>query len=338
MRTQRRQWMATCVGLLAIFAAGTVSGETIELRFSAFIPARHVQMEEVIIPWVGDIERLSGGGVKISIHPGAELGPAPAQYDMVLRGDADLAFGLPAYTPDRFPLSSVFELPFLVRNAESGSIVLWEIYKNYLRDEFNDVKVLWMFVHSPGQLISKRPVRSLEDLQGMKIRSPGAIMSGVIERFGAIPVNVPINKAYEALASGDADAIVTPWEALVPFRFYEQCKFATILDLYAMPFFVIMNRAKYDALPPDLKKIFDENSGDMMSARAGEAFDRGEIAGKNLFLQNGGEIIELSPDERKRWERIALAAGDRWAEETSARGLPGVEVLEATTRMLLQIR
>jgi TRAP-type transport system periplasmic protein len=338
MRSFLPRWMVTCMGLLAFFVAGSASGETVELRFSAFIPPQHVQLKEVIVPWTEDIGKLSGGKVKISIHPSAELGPAPAQYDMVLKGEADLAFGLPAYTPDRFPLSSVFELPFLVKNAEYGSIVLWEIYKNYLRDEFRDVKVLWMFVHSPGQLISKKAVESLEDIRGMKIRSPGPIMSRMIDKFGAIPVTMPINKAYDALAAGEADAVVTPWETLVPFRFYEHCRFATVLDLYVMPFFVIMNQGRYDALSPDLKRVFDENSGDIMSARAGKAFDQGEIAGRDLFSRNGGRIIELSPNEKIRWERIAVTVGDQWAEDMSAKELPGVEVLEATTHMLLQAR
>ena len=335
-----RRWIAAWIVLaLSISSvAGADSGNSIELTVSSFFPPNHVQIRDVVAPWARNIERLSGGSVAVSIRTDAALGPAPTQFDLARDGVADIAIGLPAYTPGRFPLSSVFELPFLVSDAESGSIVLWEIYRTHLQREYSDVKVLWMFVHGPGQLLTQKPVRTLEDLRGMKIRSPGPTMFRVLEKLGAVPVAAPMDRAYDMLIAGEVEGAVAPWEAVVPFRLHEQCGFATVLDLYTLPFFAVMNRRKYDALPPSIRKILDENSGESMAFRAGEAFDAAESAGKALFLETGGRLSPLAPEEKQRWNRIAFGVGDDWAAEMNRRGLPGVEIIEAVTELLLQIQ
>ena len=338
MKKMRTLVKVVMIGLFAALFSGQGMCETIDLKFSLFIPHDHTLIKDVITPWVEDIEKLTKGKVKISVHPNCELGPVTEQYDMVLKGAADMAMVVPSYTPERFPLISVFGLPSMVKNAESGSIVLWEIYKSFLQEELKDVKVLWMFVQSPGQILSKKPVKTLEDLKGMKIRSPGTRISKLIEKLGAVPVDAPISKAYELLASGEAEAVVASWEAIRSFKFYEQCKFATMADLYVLPFFIGMNKEKYESLPSDVKKVFEENSGEGISAKAGKANDQGGADAKTLFERDGGQVIQLSPEERDRWKKIGLTVGDHWAEEMSAKGLPGARILETTTDLLLQVQ
>ncbi len=323
------------LGFVLLFA-GQAQCETINLKMSHFMPTKHPQ-HKVMEDWAKNMESLSGGKLKITIFPGGALGKPPHQYESAVKGITDMAFGLHSYTPGRFPLTSVMELPFMVKNGEQGSLVLWSLYEKYLRDEFKDTKTLWMFCHGAGQLFTtKKQVKTLDDLKGLKIRSPGPIMSKVLKRLGATPVSMPITQVYTGLERKTIDGVVVPWEAMRPFRLYEKCKYATEADIYTMTFFVTMNKKKYESLPADLKKLVDENTGEKMSYIAGKAYDAADGPSREFCIKKGVNVYKLPDAERERWRNIANAVGDQWIEDMAAKGLPGQEILESTVEALMQ--
>lgn len=314
-------------------------GEIIELKFSHFVPVQHLMHKNIVEPWIQKIEKAANGKVKITVFPAQQLGKAPEQYDLVLKGAADIAIGMPDYTPGRFPLTAGITLPFLVKNGETGSIVLWNLYLKFLKDEYKDVKVLWFHCHGPGDLHAvKKPIKTLDDLKGLKIRTPNPVMAKVFEKLGATTVTIPVTEAYAALQSGKADSILNPWEGLKPFKFYELTKYSTIANVYTMPFFVIMNKQKYESLPPDVKKVFDENSGEAMAAMSGKAFDAEDAAVRTFAQQNGGQVYILPAEEREKWKKASMFVGDEWIKQMEAKGLPGKAFLEKAMEMLLQIQ
>ncbi len=316
-----------------------VFAEPIQLKMALFVPDKHVQFSQVIEPWARRIEDLSDGRLKINLYPGGELVSPRDQYDAVQKGDIDLSFGLPGYTPGKFPLTSAIRLPFLVRSAEKGSIVLWDTYKRFLQEEYKDVKILWLFCHGPGQLhTTKKQVKTLDDLKGLRIRTPDPLVSKVLERLGAVPVKKPITEAYDALAEGSVDGVVAPWEVMRPFKFYEYCKYHTIVNLYSMSFFVAMNKDVYASLPENLRKIIDENSGERMAMASGKAADLEDLKGAKLAMEQGGEIHILSDQEKERWRGIAMSVGGDWVKEMESKGLPGDKVLSHVSELLISIQ
>jgi TRAP-type C4-dicarboxylate transport system substrate-binding protein len=304
------------------------SEEAIELKISHFGPADYVQQREVLEPWAKKIEKLSQGRVKFTIFPKEALGVAARQYDMAIEGIADISFGLPSYTPGRFPLTSVMRLPFLGDSGEQASLILWYLYEKFLKDEYKDVKVLWLFCHGPGQLHTvNKEVRTLEDLKGLRIRVADLLLGKAIELLGGIPVVSTAPEGYKLMQEGKIDGACLPWEGAYNFKYLEFCKYHAIINMYTLPFFVVMNKEKYESLPADLRKIIDENSGEEMSAAAGRANDREDAAGKGVAQGRGDFIYVLPQQELEGWRKITMPLGDSWKQEAEEKGQPGQEVL-----------
>ena len=321
---------------IIFLAAVNATAKTVELKISHFMPTKHVQ-HKVLADWAEEVEAATNGQLKFRIFPGGQLGKPPHQYESAVKGLTDIAFGLHSYTTGRFPLTAVMEMPFLVHNAEAGSKVLWEVYEKYLMDEHKDTKVLWLFCHGAGQVFTtKKQVKTLEDFKGMKMRSPGKIMSEVLQKFGASPVGMPITQVYTGLERGLLDGVIAPWETMRPFRFYEKTKYATTADLYSMTFFVTMNKKKYNSLPADLKKVIDDHIGEKMAIKAGKAYDDSDAPGKVLAISKGMTEYTLPPAELERWKKAASVVVDEWVADMNAKGLPGKEILEYTTALLKQ--
>jgi TRAP-type C4-dicarboxylate transport system substrate-binding protein len=324
------------VWLLSAFCVfpNSAMAETINLKMSHFMPTKHTQ-HKVMEKWAETVEEESGGRLKVTIYPGGALGKPPDQYDSAVKGITDIAFGLQSYTAGRFPLTSVLRLPFMVSSGEQGSAVLWDLYQKYLKDEYQDAKVLWMFCHGPGQIMTTRKeVKTLQDMKGLKLRTPGAVMSRVLRAFGAIPVTTPITQVYTGLERRTLDGLSGPWEIMLPFKLYEKVQYVTEANIYTQTFFMAMNKEKYESLPEDLRKIIDANSGKEMSIRAGKAYDAADEPSREVSIENGVSVYTLPEAERARWKEAAMPIRENWVTEMEAKGLPGREVLDYTLKAL----
>lgn len=333
--SQRRPLYSLCAILLFLslglfFQSRAYAEEAVELKISHFGPTSYVQHREVLEPWAKKIEKLTQGRIKITIFPAEALGKPAEQYDLAVKGIADISFGLPSYTPGRFPLTLVIRLPFLGKSGEQASLIFWYLYKKYpqLQNEFKDTKVLWLFCHGPGQLHTvSQPVKTLEDLKGLRIRVADPALGKALELLGAIPVVSSVTDGYKLMQEGKIDGVCVPWEGALNFNYLELCKYHTLINMYALPFFVVMNKEKYASLPSDLKKIIDDNSGEEMAIVAGRAFDQEDAAGRKIAQDRGDFIYTLPKQELERWKKITMTVGDDWVKEMKAKGLPGQEVL-----------
>ncbi len=328
--------------LLVSFQSGpaSLSKEPIELKISHHGPSYWIQQTDVLEPWAKKIELLTEGKVKFKFFPEETLGKAAEHYDLTIKGTTDIALGLPDYTPGRFPLISGIKLPFLgIQNGEKASLVLWHLYQNYLQDEFKDVKVLWMFCNGPFQLHTiNKEVKTIEDLKGLRLRISDSDSAKVLEMLGAITVSCTAPDGYKLMAEGKLDGTVIPWEGALNFKYLDLCKYHTIINMYTMPFFVVMNKKKYESLPEDIKKVINENSGEKMALLAGIAMDNGDIKGKKIAEERGDVIYYLPPSKLERWRQMTMSIGDRWIEEMEAKGLPGQEVLTYVVNTFVQLQ
>ena len=327
-------------GVILGLSATTMAQDTINLRFSSFVPPMHFMNKSVIEPWIQMIDERTQGKLKIKLYAGGALGKPQDQYDMAVRGVADITWGILAYTPGRFPLTTVMELPFMSPSAEIGSRMVQRLYdKGYLKDEFKDVKVLalgmppTMDIHS-----NKKLVKTLDDLKGMKVRTPSPMMGKLISKWGGVPVAMPAPEVYLSLERGVIDAIFFDPLTLIGLRCNEVTKYHTEVGISTTVFFFVMSQETWNSLPPGVQKVLNELSGEWWTADYhGKIADK-TIAGARKKLEKDGDTLYTLPaEELKRWEASAASAFDEWVGEMEGKGLPGKKVLEETRRLKAEL-
>jgi len=326
--------MALAAGL-TLAGAGGAAAKTIELKLASFMAPTQVQHTQVLEPWAKKINEQTNGQVKVTIFAASALGKPQEHFDMAVKGIADISFPILSYSPGRFKLSTVLELPFMMTTSEAISAALWQIYEKYCQDEFKDVKVLWLFQHGSSQLFTvKKPVKTLADLDGMKIRCTNPLVNKSITMMGASPVFMPVPEVYTALERGVLDGTTISYEGLVAFKQAEVVKYATTLDMYALNMAIVMNKKKWESLPEDVKKVFNDNSGLSMSRLAGKVFDQAEAANMAVAKSKGVEVVEMEPAELAKWKKQSRAIWLEWAKDMDAQGLAGTAVLKEAVKLL----
>src|SRR5699024_3447506 len=275
----------------------SAEGETYELDFSHFFPHSHF-MEEVAQDLGEELEDESDGRISVTTYSGNSLAESDEQFDAAATGSVDIALSVHGYTPGEFPLSSVMELPFMSDTAKQGSENLWDIYNEISDDfaqEYEGTEPLWLYTTDPGQLFTvDKPVKSVEDLKGMKIRSPSPETSEWLERLGATPVSMPMDENFGALERGVVDGTIAPWEAVKTWDLEEVINYATIGNFYSTTMFVVMNKDLYDGMDEEAQKIIKDNTGEKMSQKTGEIFDEYREEAIESAEEKGVEIHELS--------------------------------------------
>jgi TRAP-type C4-dicarboxylate transport system substrate-binding protein len=310
--------------------------QDVMLRVHHFLPVSSTAHAKILGPWCDKLAKDSGGRLKCQIYPSMQLGGTPAQlYDQAKDGVADVIWTLLGYTAGRFPLIEAFELPFMMTTAEATSRAVWDYAQAQAAAEFKDVKPLAFHVHEPGQFfLARRPVAQLADLKGLKVRAPTRITNKMLAALGAVPVGMPVPQVTESLAKGVIDGALLPYEVVPSIKVQEVTRYASETDpkwpgLYTSVFMVAMNKAKYESLPADLKRIVDTNSGIALSATAGRLYDEAAPVSKKLMAERGNQINVIPVAELEKWKQATDRLDDEWVAEVSRRGHDGKALLEA---------
>lgn len=336
---------ALTVAVGGMVLAGAAWAQQVTLRVHHFLPAQASIPRLAIEPWAKKIEADSGGRIRVQVFPAMQLGGTPAQlYDQAKDGVVDVIWTVLGYTPGRFQKMEVFELPFIApshdRSAEVSSKAAWDFAQKFAADEFRDVKLLAVHTHGPGLIHTKQPVTGLESLRGMKIRGGTRIVNNMLVKLGATPVGMPVPQVTEALSKGVIDGTTIPWEVGPSLRVHEIVKnhttFAIDRALYTMAFAFAMNKARYEALPLDLKKVIDDNSGSALSAAFGKAMDEADKTGRDIALKAGNRITLLEPAEAQRWLRTASVVEDDWIKEMRGKGVDGATLVREARALMAQ--
>jgi TRAP-type C4-dicarboxylate transport system substrate-binding protein len=292
--------------------------------------------------WMAKVEKESGGRIKFEAYPAMQLGGTPVQlYDQARDGVVDVVWTLPGNTTGRFPRVEVFELPFMMSNAEATSKAYWEYVHTVAQDEFKDVQVIALQVHGPGAIhTTEKPVKSVADLKGVKVRGPSRQINKLLGALGATPVGMPLPGIPDALSKGTIQGAVIPWEVVPSVKVHELTKYSAEFDpaggaLYTITFVMAMNKAKYNSLPPDLKKVIDNNSGMATSAWLGKTQQAGDAAGRKAAVDRGNTIFTVGPQEAQQFRRASRLVEVEWVEDMNKRGFDGKKLLE-TARSLIE--
>jgi TRAP-type C4-dicarboxylate transport system substrate-binding protein len=244
---------------------------------------------------------------------------------------ADIVWTLPGYTAGRFPLSQVFELPFMMNNPEATSKALWDYNTRQAAAEFKDVHPIAFHVHGPGVFhMREKPIKTMADLKGMKVRAPTRQTNRFLAALGATPVAMPVPQVSEALSKGVLDGAVVPYEVVPSVKIQEIVKFHSETDpaepaFYTATFIFVMNKDRYASLPADLKKVIDANSGQAFSGQVGRIFAASDVEGKKLTAKNTTNVIPKS--ELDNWKKAAQSVTDQWIADVSAKGANGRQLL-----------
>lgn len=336
--TRRISFFLICMSVLSLLlvAGPSISlAKTIVLKFAHPYPPMHPQHKGVLVPWAKKIEEASGGAVQIKFIPGGALGKPGQAYAMVEKNIADIGWDIADYSPGRFPLTTVIELPFMVQTAEKASVALWKTYETFpeFQKEYADTKLLMLSAHAPGFFATvKKPVKSLGDLKGLKIKTASSFTTNALQLFGAVPVTQPVTETYTSLERGVLDGVVMPFDGIVIFKLNELLKYYTPSDFYSMVFWVAMNKKKFESLPGNVQKIIEENSGLSFSRAHGKSFDQTYASMKQICLKTGMQEVTFPDSEMQQLTKLTEPLKDQWVKDMEAKGLPGKAVLEAATR------
>jgi len=335
---------------LLLLAAGCLAGarlaaaEQIVLKVHHMLPATSNPQLRLIQPWCDRINKESGDRLKCQIFPAMQLGGTPPQlFDQVRDGVADIVWTVPTYAAGRFSKSEVFELPFMVHTAKGGSQALWQYVQKNALDEFKGTRPILMHVHdgSVMHFVNKQP-KTMEDLRGLKVRAATRINARMLAALGATPVQMPLPQVAEALSKGVIDGAMVPWEGVPAIKLQEIAKYhlepPTGTPRFSNAIFVMaINPAKYDSLPPELKKVIDTNSGLAVSAAAGEkGWDEVVQIHRKLARDRGNVFVQLSETEYARWIKATENVDDDWVKEVNAKGADGKRLLEDARALIRQ--
>jgi len=332
--------IAVILGLGALLGAAPLTqAQEITLKVHHFLPPPSPAHTKLITPWCDKINKESGGKLKCQIFPSMQMGGTPPQlYDQAKDGVADIVWTLPGYTAGRFPLVEAFELPFMMRKPEGTSRALWDWVQANDQAEFKDVHPIAFHVHGPGVFhMVNKPIKTLADFKGVKLRAPTRQTNKMLAAFGATPVGMPVPQVPEALSKGVIDGAVIPYEVVPALKVQELVKYHSEIDpsqpaIYTSVFIFAMNKAKYDSLPPDMKKVIDANSGVEASAFFGKAQGDADVPGRKLSEKNTFNTIPAA--EIENWRKAAQPVIDDWIKDVTAKGANGKALVESARSLI----
>jgi TRAP-type C4-dicarboxylate transport system substrate-binding protein len=330
---------ATAVALAV--SAGWASAQEVVLKFSTFMAPQSNVWLDMHEGWMKKVEKDSNGRIRFERYPAMQIGGTPAQlYDQVKDGVADVTWTLPGTTAGRFPRVEVFELPFMMTNAEATSKAYWEYVQTYARDEFKDVHLLAVNVHGPGMFHSaNKPIKSIGDLKGMKVRGPTRQVTKLLASLGATPVGMPLPGIPDALSKGVIDAAVIPWEVVPSVKVNELAKYHAEFDpslpaLYTTTFVMTMNKARYESLPPDLKKVIDANSGIETSGWLGKVQQANDPKGRATAESRNNQIHRFTSADYEQFKQVSRKVDESWVTEMDGKGFKGRELLDGAKALI----
>jgi len=322
--------LAAPVFISACAEAGPTAEKPVEFTAQPLHPGSQMLLEE----WSKLVDEQSGGRIKVSVFPPNTFAPQPDLYDAIIDDLVDIGTMQMALMPGRFPRYDAAELPLKPWHEvpESKAYVhQWMFDEGYLDEDIKDVKQLFCMSMGPEVPQTKVPVRTIEDMKGLRIRWFGTIPMQVLEALGATPVLMPVGEVYLSAEKGIIDGLVHPIYEIPTFKWHEVTDYTTDIALYCVTFPVMMNAEKWDALPADLKKVMEDAGGIPETMRLQDILRQSYIGPNLKWVEENlpGRIITLSPAELEQWQQAVEPVWESWLADMAAMGLPGQELVDA---------
>jgi len=342
-------WMLLAIMMVGLLAAGCSKPQTtappqqgaggeesaksyqpVELNMCHFMPPMHPLHKNILEPFAEEVAEKTEGRVKITIYPANELTPADKNYDSTVSGVIDIGLTLPAYTPGMFPLTTILEFPFMFESPLQSNLTAWELFKTnpaMETTEYKDVKVLWWGTTDLGHFLTKKPVKTADDIRGKKIRSPSTIGNDVLTTLGAIPVSLPVSEVYDAIERAVVDGTMLPISTLISFNLADVVNHVLVMNLYATPLHMVMNKNSWAKISPEDQQIITALLEEF-PRKIGEQYVREDQAGYKRAEEKGVVVEVPSEEEVQKFHEKLEPLIDSWLADMEAKGLPAREVYE----------
>jgi TRAP-type C4-dicarboxylate transport system substrate-binding protein len=325
-----RFFLAVCMISLVVCSLpmpGSAAQPVIKLKYGSFFPPTHPH-SVLSDQWCKELEKRTGGRVKVAFFPAGTLVSANQTYDGVVKGIVEIGLSIMSYTPGRMPLSEVICLPLGYKNGYQASKLANAFYQKFKPKAYDDVKLFHLHAHGPGFFHSKTPVNKIDELKGLRFKSD-ANTSKVVAAAGATPTTMPMLETYDALKRGLADGVLLPIETLKGWKFGEVCKYTyeNSGNAYSNGFFTAMNKKAWSSLPKDIQQIIDNLNKEFFEKRA-KLWSDLDTDGRKFAIETGHKITKATPNEEKIMRERMQPVLDAYVKSMKKKGLPGEEVLK----------
>ncbi len=323
--------LASLALLPLALATGAAQAQVTTIKFSHFLAPNSNFHKFVAEPWCAAIEKDSGGKLKCQLYPALQLGGTPPQLvDQVKNGVADVVWTSPSYSTGRFPRTEALELPFtLPPGGLNGSKAMWEYYQKNAQEDFKDFKVLAIFSASNVVMsTASKPILTVDGFKGIKLRSPSRFSSLFLSALGGTPVNMPIAQVTESVSKGVIDGAMAPWEVLPATKIDEVTKYHMEGQpgqpgFTQTPMAVLMNKAKFEGLPADLKAVIDKHSGTALVEMTGKVWDQGNEDARKKMSGQGNKVLVIKNEDYAAMKKAVASVEEDWIKQATAKGLDG---------------
>ncbi|WP_108483007.1 TRAP transporter substrate-binding protein [Oceaniglobus ichthyenteri] len=320
---KKRTLITALSGLAMIASVTTAFAQDVSLRFSNWLPPTHPIVTNMVEPWAADVAKATEGRVTVQILPA--LGAPGAHFDLVSNGVADIAFGVHAYTPERFKLTEIVELPFTAENAQVNSIAYWRTYDEFFAsaDEHAGTRLLGLWVPGSYQLFTREGVAGIDDLQGLRIRVPGAIVERIATQLGLVSISSPLTEAYDQISRGIIDGMFQTYATVMDFNMTEHMPVLMTVPggFSASSQFMVISDAAWARISPEDQEAIAALSGEAMVSRFAAVWQEHNGGADADLVAAGVTKIDLTGEELSRVEELLAPIKDGWLEEANARGV-----------------
>ena len=294
--------------------------KVVNLKVSLWVPPAH-PLVPATQAWAADIEKASGGSIKVTVFPSEQLGKAFDHYDMARDGIADVTYVNPGYQPGRFPIAAAGQLPFVFADGKKGTLALNEWYHKYAPTEMKDTKLCFAFIHDPGSLHGKKKILVPDDLKGVKVRPAQSTIGEMVKMFGGVNIQASAPESRDALERGTADEITFPWGSIFLFGIDKVVKYHIDVPLYTTVFTDNMNLDKYNSMSDAQKKVIDDHCTPEWASKVTDPWTEFEANGRvKMKALPDHEVYPLTADQLALWKNAVKPLHDSWAAAVTKAG------------------
>jgi TRAP-type C4-dicarboxylate transport system substrate-binding protein len=306
--------------VVACMTPALAQDKIVNMKMSIWLPPAH-PLVPATQAWAADIEKASGGTIKMTVFPSEQLGKAFDHYDMARDGIADVTYVNPGYQPGRFPIAAAGQLPFVFADGKKGTLALNEWYQKYATTEMKDTKLCFAFIHDPGTLHGKKKIVLPADLAGVKVRPAQSTIGEMVKMFGGTNVQVSAPESRDALERGVADEIAFPWGSIFLFGIDKVVKFHLDEPLYTNVLTYNINLKTYNSLSASQKKVIDDHCTPEWASKVSDPWTDFEVAGRGkMKALPGHEVYKLTPEQLADWKKSVEPLHLSWKEAVKKAG------------------
>lgn len=325
----------TLIMLLSVLAGCSSGGEEgsgevaepVTLNFSHFMSNQHPLHTNILVPFAEAVLEQTEGRVDIKVYPNNELGAPSTTVDQVVGGSLDMGLTLAAYTPGRFPLTTILEFPFMFDSSLQGNLVAADLKQDLQDNDYKDMKLLWIGGTDIAKILINKPVSDVDGLSGLKLRSPGLIYNDLFHELGATELSLPVSDLYDAMDRGIVDGSLMSPSALISFKLAEVTDNIIDLDVYMNPIIIVMNKDAWAKISAEDQQVIESLLAEFPE-KVGTQYDKEFAAGMQKAADSNIKVLSFSDEEKAKLHAITDALKEKWLADMDGKGLPGTETYE----------